>query len=76
MAGDRETELIDIASIDKVPISMLVGTADNTCPYARAVETAGIIGEMVHFESIEGKDHSYFNSANDEWFMSLVIAQL
>ena len=77
MAGDRETELIDIASIDKVPIAMLVGTVDNTCPYARAVETAGIIGDMVtHFESIEGEDHGYFGSANDDWFMNLVISQL
>lgn len=56
---------------------MLVGTADNTCPYARAVETAKIIGDMVvHFESIEGEDHGYFGSANDEWFMNLVISQL
>ena len=34
--GERETALIDLASIDKVPISMFVGTADGTCPYARA----------------------------------------
>jgi len=56
---------------------MLVGTADGTCPYERAVETAGIIGDMVvHFESIEGEDHGYFGSANDEWFMNIVLSQL
>ena len=56
---------------------MLVGTADVTCPYERAVETASIIGDMVvHFESIEGVDHGYYASANDEWFMNLVISQL
>lgn len=76
-AGERETALIDIGSIDKVPIAMLVATADQNCPYQRAVETAGIIGDMVtHFESIEGKDHFYFWQANDEWFMNLVISQL
>ena len=32
MAGDRETDLIDLGSIDKIPISMLVGTSDKTCP--------------------------------------------
>ena len=75
--GERETALIDLSSINKVPISMLVGTADMTCPYDRAVETAGIIGDMVvHFESIEGEDHGYFGSANDDWFMNLVISQL
>ena len=31
---------------------------------------------VVHFESIEGEDHGYFGSANDEWFMNLVISQL
>lgn len=56
---------------------MLVGTADGTCPYARAQETAGIIGDaVVHFESIEGVDHGYFGQANDDWFMNLVISQL
>ena len=70
-----ETRLIDIANIHMVPISMLVGTADGTCPYATAVETAATIGDMVsHFETIEGVDHGYFGSANDEWFMSLVIS--
>ena len=31
--GKRHAPLIDLAGIDKVPISMLVGTADMTCPY-------------------------------------------
>ena len=54
---------------------MLVGTADTTCPYATAVETASIIGDMVvHFESIEGEEHGYFGSANDEWFMNLLYS--
>ena len=49
----KETDLIDIASIDKIPIAMLAGTEDWTCPYATAVETASIIGDMVtHFETI------------------------
>ena len=75
--GEKEAALIDISSIDKIPIAMLVGTADETCPYATAVETAGIIGDMVvHFESIEGADHMYFGSANDEYFMDLVKSQL
>ena len=77
LKGEKETALIDIGSIDKVPIAMLVGTSDETCPYDRAVETAKIIGDMVvHFESIEGQDHMYFGSANDEWFMNLVKSQL
>lgn len=56
---------------------MFAGTADHTCPYLRAVETAAILGDTVtHFKSIEGEDHGYFGSANTEWFMDQVIAQL
>ena len=75
--GERETDLIDIGSIDKVPIAMLVGKDDVTCPYSQAVITANIIGDMVtHFESIEGADHMYFSRANDKYFMDLVKGQL
>jgi len=52
---------------------MLVGTADQTCPYKRAVETASIIGDMVvHFETIKGFNHVSFWSANEPWFIDLV----
>ena len=48
--GEKETDLIDLAGIDKVPIAIFAGTADQTCPYERAVETAAILGDTVtHF---------------------------
>ena len=40
MEGERKEKLIDIAHIDKVPIAMLAGTDDHTCPYERAVIAA------------------------------------
>jgi len=53
MQGERKTALIDLAGIDKVPISMLVGKEDNTCPYRQAKKTKKIIGDaVVHFETI------------------------
>ena len=77
MEGERETALIDLASIDKVPIAMFAGTADSVCPYETAVETAQIIGDaVVHFETFEGQDHGYPGRANDEGFMNLLISQL
>lgn len=77
LEGERETDLIDIAGIDKIPISMIAGTADVTCPYERAVETASIIGDsIVTFNSIEGVDHGYYQTANSPEFMSLVLSQL
>lgn len=56
---------------------MFAGTADETCPYARAVETAKILGDTVtHFESIEGWDHFSFSDANNEWFMEKLLKEL
>ena len=77
LAGHRESDLIDIAGIDKVPIAMFSGTSDVTCPYARAKIAADVIGPAVtHFESIEGADHMYFSYANSEWFMGVLKEQL
>lgn len=72
--GKRHAKLIDIAGIDKVPIVMMSGTIDQTCPYATAQETAQIIGDAVeHFETFENEDHGFFGQANDETFMNLLI---
>ena len=77
MSGERETKLIDIAGIDKVPIVLMSGTLDVTCPYATAKETEKILGDIVeHFETIEGEDHGYFGQANDDWFMNKLISFL
>lgn len=76
LSGEREAELIPLDSIDKVPIAMLSGTVDWTCPHARAEETASIVPAVVNFESIVGKDHNYFLSANDRKFMNLLKSQL
>ena len=77
LSGDRITELIDIPSIDKVPIVMMAGRKDRVCPHKTARRTARTIGNAVErFESIRGADHSYFGSANDEWFMGKLISYL
>lgn len=76
LSGDTQAELIHIETIDKIPISLLVGELDNTCPYSQAQITAGIIPSIVHVENIPGYDHGQFGQANDEWFMNLLQEQL
>ena len=50
---------------------------DITCPHSLAVETAETIGDaVVHFETIEGANHNWFGSQNDDSFMDLIISQL
>ena len=65
--------LIDISKIDKVPISMIVGTEDEFCPHESAMQIAKTIGDnVVNFTSIEGVDHAYFAWSNPKWLMDLV----
>ena len=61
MEGDRQTALIDLTRIKKTPIAMFVGTEDPICSHSHAKQAAKEIGDaVVHFESIEGKDHFWF----------------
>lgn len=77
-ASDKKTNvLIPIDTIDKVPISMFVGTADGTCPYETALETKDTIGAaVVSFDTFEGEGHGFFGSANKPDFMALLYKQL
>ena len=74
---NRHAELIPLESIDKVPIVLMSGTADVTCPYETAQETAKIIGDAIeHFETFEYEDHGFFGQANDDEFMDLLTSFL
>lgn len=77
LEGETQAALIPLDSIDKVPIAMIAGTEDPTCPYATAQHMKEVIGDAVkQFSTIEGEDHSYFGYASDEYFMSQVIHAL
>ena len=45
--NERETDLVPIETIDKVPIAMIVGEKDTTCTLERAEETKSILGDIV-----------------------------
>ena len=70
------TDLIPIESIDKVPIAMIASTEDPTCPYKTAEHMRDVIPSVVSFDTMEGKDHTYYGYASDELFMSHVISAL
>ena len=38
LAGTRTSDMVPISNIKKVPISMFVATADETCPHATALK--------------------------------------
>ena len=76
MDGEKLAPLIDLASIDKVPVVMMAGTEDVNCPYATAQETAKILGATADFEVFEGEDHMYFGRATDDYFMGRLISYL
>jgi len=74
--GVVQTELIPIESIDKVPVSMIASSLDPTCPYKVAEHMRDIIPSVVSFDTMEGKDHTYYGYASDPLFMSHVISAL
>ena len=58
MEGETQTDLIDLSSIDKVPISIFNGELDITCSNWQARKTKEIIGERVrHYHTVRGVDH-------------------
>ena len=75
--GNRQMPEIDLTKIEKVPISMIVGTEDQFCSHERAIQTAETIGDnVVNLTSIEGVDHTWFAWSNPDWFIDLVKSQL
>ena len=70
------TDLIPIESIDKVPIAMIASTEDPTCPYKTAEHMRDVIPSVVSFDTMEGKDHTYYGYASDKLFMSHVTSAL
>ena len=75
--GDKETDLVPVESINKVPIAMNVGTWDEVCPHSQAVNYKKILGDIVvDFKEYGEKDHGFWAYANDENFMQNLVAQL
>ena len=73
LEGKRETELIDLSLIDKVPIWIFASKLDFFCTHAQATEDALKIGDMVkYFETVWSGDHFYFVTENSkEWLDKL-----
>ena len=73
----REGKPVDISSISKIPISMVVGEIDKVCKPEDARSSADLIGNKVtDFETLEGYDHGTFKAAHDEKFMTMLTSLL
>jgi len=55
---------------------MIASSLDPTCPYKVAEHMRDIIPSVVSFDTMEGKDHTYYGYASDPLFMSHVISAL
>ena len=50
---------------------MIAGSEDKVCPYATAQKIRDDLGDTLEkFITIDGKDHLYFGSANDDAFIT------
>lgn len=77
MAGEKVTEQVDLASIDKIPISMIVAKNDETCTLEKAETLRGIIGdEVVNFQILDDEDHVSFWGKTDADWIKLLTTEL
>ena len=61
-AGKHTSDMVPISNIKKVPISMFVATADETCPHATALKyIPQIQSETVRID-VEMARHEYFHT--------------
>ena len=42
-AGETETDLVDLGNIDRVPVSIIMPTADSLCPSEKAPEHLALV---------------------------------
>ena len=73
----EEMTEIPLSSIDKVPIAMWVGEADELCIPEQAYDIRDTIGDGIqYFTTIPDARHEWFASANEPDFVADVIDQL
>ena len=74
MEGKTKTDLFDLKTINKVPITMWSGELDTTCSNWEARNTKETIGERVtNFRTVRGADHGFWGGkkVSDELFKEL-----
>ena len=74
--GDRITDLIALENISKVPISMFVGSKDDTCPPSTAAAARDLINSEVDYILFEGADHGVGASYNSQSFLDCILKKL
>lgn len=58
-------------------MGFFIGARDNVCPRGQAEDHISLITADTNITIVEGEGHMYFASrANDDWFMTRLIAQL
>lgn len=77
MEGQKSAPLVPIDTIDKVPLSFLVGGKDHICPKDQAEANRAVIGADVDFwHEFPKFSHTHFAGARDDEFMGVLISQL
>ena len=73
-AGIRRSKEIKLSSIDKVPVSLIVGGNDNVCSAFGASRVFEELGNpsMHSIEILSGKDHFYFGKATSTEYLDLL----
>ena len=75
--GERESDMFDLNSIDKVPIVMLSGSVDTTCTNLSARRLLNQFGPTQKtLRNIEGAGHMFWVWASGDRYVSELISSI
>lgn len=69
-------ELYDLESIVSVPISLVVGENDSTCPASDAADLAARLSTLQNNLTIVGGDHMTFLAENTKGYTNMLISEM
>lgn len=69
-------ELYDLESIVSVPISLVVGENDSTCPASDAADFAERLSTLQNNLTIVGGDHMTFLAENTKGYTNMLISEM
>ena len=77
LAGETQMPLVDVSKVKQVPIAFFTATNDEVCPHRVAGKYIPLFQSETVQIDVQGEGHLWFShSANTDWFMQNLIAQL
>lgn len=74
--ASQHSQVVDVTTIDKVPIAAILADQDVTCPFETSMKYIPTLGENVSIHIVPGEDHMYFQYAQSKQYVDMLISEL